>query len=111
MPGWEPGVLLVSSYRFRLYVAGQTERTQTALSNIRLLCESRMPGSYEIEVVDTAERPDLAEMDAILIAPTVVRLAPLPERRVYGDLSDHARTVIALGLPDAANSDAGAVRR
>jgi circadian clock protein KaiB len=30
----------------------------------------------------------------------VVRLAPLPQRRVIGDLSDHQRAASALGLPE-----------
>jgi circadian clock protein KaiB len=31
----------------------------------------------------------------------VIRTAPLPQRRVIGDLSDHRRAALALGLPDA----------
>lgn len=89
----------MNSYLFRVYVAGQTERTQTALANMRALCEARLPGRYELEVIDTMERPDLAAGDAILIAPTVIRVTPWPQCRVYGDLSDHERTVAALGLP------------
>lgn len=86
-------------YSFRLYVTGQSERSQTAVANLRALCESRLPGSYELEVIDTAERPGLAEEQRILATPTVVRLAPLPQRRVIGDLSDHHRAAYALGLP------------
>jgi len=90
----------VNAYFFRLYVAGQTERSQAAEANLRALCESRLPGRYELEVVDAAERPGLAEEQRILATPTVVRLAPLPQRRVIGDLSDHHRAAYALGLPE-----------
>ncbi len=90
----------VTAYAFRLFVAGQTERSQTAEANLRILCESRLPGGYELEVVDAAEQPGLAEEQRILATPTVVRLAPLPQRRVIGDLSDHLRAAYALGLPD-----------
>ncbi|WP_220182750.1 circadian clock KaiB family protein [Sphaerisporangium album] len=88
-------------YSFRLYVAGKTERSQTAEVNLRFLCDSRLPGGYEVEIVDASERPDLAEDGRILATPTVVRLAPLPQRRVIGDLSDHGRAAVALGLPAA----------
>jgi circadian clock protein KaiB len=96
-------------YSFRLYVAGQTERSQAAVANLRSLCESMVPGRYELEVVDAAERPDVASEERILATPTVVRLAPLPQRRVIGDLSDHSRTAAALGLPnpDALPSERG----
>jgi circadian clock protein KaiB len=77
---------------------------------MRLLCDSRLPGGYELEIIDTLERPDLAEGDSILIAPTVVRVEPKPQRRVYGDLSDHARAVAALGLPDLVESREGGGR-
>ncbi|MCI2420923.1 circadian clock KaiB family protein [Saccharopolyspora sp. K220] len=82
-------------------MAGQTERSEAAVANLRLLCESKVPGRYELEVIDAAERPDVAAEERILATPTVVRLAPLPQRRVIGDLSDHARTAAALGLPDS----------
>jgi circadian clock protein KaiB len=87
-------------YSFRLYVTGQTERSQAAQANLRVLCESRLPGRYELEVVDAAEQPGLAEEQRILATPTVIRLAPSPQRRVIGDLSDHHRAAYALGLPE-----------
>lgn len=97
----------MSSYWFRVYVAGHTERTRAAVTTMRALCASRLPGRHQLDVIDTVERPDLAEDDEILIAPTVLRLAPEPQRRVYGDLSDHDRVVAALGLPDQGMADPG----
>lgn len=91
----------VTIYSFRLYVAGNTERSQTAEVNLRFLCEARLSGMYEVEVIDAVERPELAEEGRILATPTVVRLTPPPQRRVIGDLSDHGRAAIALGLPAA----------
>lgn len=88
------------AYSFRLYVAGQTYRSQAAEANLRALCESRLPGGYELEVVDAIEQPGLAEEERILATPAVVRLAPMPQRRVIGDLSDHQRAAYALGLPE-----------
>jgi circadian clock protein KaiB len=88
------------AYSFRLYVAGQTERSLAAEANLRALCESRLPGGYELEVVDAIVQPGLAEEERILATPTVVRRAPLPQRRVIGDLSDHQRAAYALGLPE-----------
>jgi circadian clock protein KaiB len=95
------------TYSFRLYVAGQTERSQAAEANLRALCESRLPGGYELEVIDATDQPGLAEEQRILATPTVVRLAPPPQRRVIGDLSDHQRAAYALGLPRAAGTGPG----
>jgi circadian clock protein KaiB len=91
---------MITDYSFRLYVAGQTARSQAAVSNLRFLCESRLPGHHEIEVIDALERPDLAEQARILATPTVIRLEPLPQLRVIGDLSDHGHAASVLGLPD-----------
>jgi circadian clock protein KaiB len=90
----------MTTYSFRLYVAGDTPRSQAALRTLRFLCESRLAGRYELEVIDAIERTDLAEEDRILATPTVVRLAPRPQRRAIGDLSDRARTAAALGIPE-----------
>lgn len=86
-------------YTFRLYVAGQSERSEAAAANLRALCDNHLAGRYELEVIDVVERPDVAEAERILATPTVVRLSPAPERRVIGDLSDHPRAASALGLP------------
>lgn len=89
----------MTDYAFRLYIAGRTARSQAAIANLRLLCDSRLPDRYEIEIIDAVERPDLAEAARILATPTVVRLRPQPGLRVIGDLSDHGRAADVLGLP------------
>ena len=90
-----------STYEFRLYVTDETGRSRRAAENLTALCEARLPGIYELEVVDVLDRPDLAEEEGIIATPTVIRRAPLPERRVIGDLSDPALAATALDLPDA----------
>jgi circadian clock protein KaiB len=90
----------MSGYSFRLYVAGETQRSHAAVVNLQSLCDYRLSGRYELEVIDVTELPARAEEDHILATPTVLRLAPLPQRRVTGDLSDLTRTAAALGLPD-----------
>lgn len=88
------------AFRFRVYVAGQTERSEAAVANLQAICANHLAGHYEMEVVDALKRPDLAEADRILATPTVIRLLPEPQRRVIGDLSDHRRAALALGIPD-----------
>ena len=104
-------VVTSNSYSFRLYVAGQTERTEAAVRDLRTLCESELQGRYDLEIIDVIERPDLAESEGILVAPTVVRLEPQPERWAFGDLSDRRRTAAALGLPDLERTGLSGDRR
>ncbi|MFI8993871.1 circadian clock KaiB family protein [Streptomyces sp. NPDC053542] len=93
----------MTTYSFRLFIAGQTVRSQEAVANLRLLCDSRLRHQYDLQIVDAIQRPELAEEGRILATPTVIRLSPSPQRRVIGDLSDHHRTALALGLPDASS--------
>jgi len=90
----------MTRFSFQLFVAGQGERSVAAESNLRALCDARLPSDYEIDIVDATERLDIAEEKRILATPTVVRTAPLPQRRVIGDLSDDRKAGYALGLPD-----------
>jgi circadian clock protein KaiB len=87
-------------YSFKVYFTGETARSREAVTNLRALCEARVAGLYELEIVDVLERPDLAEDDRIVATPTVIRLAPPPRRRVIGDLSDSSLAASALDLPD-----------
>jgi len=57
----------------RLYVAGQTLKSITALDNLKLICEEQLKGKYRIEVIDLVKRPQLARDHQILAVPTLVR--------------------------------------
>jgi len=90
----------MSSYRFRLFVTGETGRSHQAADNLRELCETRVAGLYELEVIDVLDHPERAEEDKIIATPTVIRLVPLPLKRVIGDLSDLELAAMAFDLPD-----------
>lgn len=86
---------------FRQYIAGQTGRSLTALSNLKTICEEHLTGKYTIEVIDLLEKPLLAKVDQILAVPTLVRQFPEPVRKIIGDLSDTKRVLVGLGVkPD-----------
>jgi len=65
-----------TTWNLRLYVAGDSLKSQTALTNLRRLCEQHLSGRYSIEVVDIKHRPDLAKADDIRALPTLVRRTP-----------------------------------
>ena len=88
-------------WNLRLYVAGDSPRSQMALRNLKKLCEERMQGKYTVEVIDLTKRPDLAKADQILAVPTLVRTIPEPMKRIIGDLSDSDRALIALDMKRA----------
>jgi len=85
-------------YLLRLYVAGPSYRSRTALENIERICEEYLPDQCRIEVVDLLKSPDLAKTDQIVAIPTLVRKLPSPSRRVIGDLSNTQRVLTGLDL-------------
>ena len=86
------------TWELRLYVAGETARSVTALSNLKKLCEEHLAGKYRIEVVDLLQNPRLARGDQILAIPTLVRKLPQPVKKIIGDLSNTERVLIGLQL-------------
>jgi circadian clock protein KaiB len=85
--------------KLRLYIAGQTPKSLTALSNLKNICETHLNGiKYRIEVIDLVKSPQLAQGDQILAIPTLVRNLPTPIRKIIGDLSNTERVLVGLDL-------------
>ncbi len=87
-----------ATFRFRLYVAGDAENSTQAIANLTALCRTYLPSRHEIEVVDVLREPRRALTDGILMTPTLVKLGPLPVRKIVGTLSQTAPVLQALGL-------------
>jgi circadian clock protein KaiB len=85
-------------YLLRLFVAGTSPRSLRTIESLRRLCVARLPDRHRLEVVDIYQQPELAAHDGVLAAPTLVRMAPLPVRKITGDLSSEARVAERLGL-------------
>jgi circadian clock protein KaiB len=89
----DPGV-----YRLRLFVAGNTFRSLRAIDNLRRVCDVYLMGRHDLEVIDIYQQPELVERYGILAAPTLLKLMPLPERRISGDLSEMDKILRGLDL-------------
>ena len=85
-------------WELRLYVAGKTPKSVTALTNLRKYCEKHLKGVYRIEVIDLLKTPQLAEGDQIFAIPTLVRKVPEPIRKIIGDLSNEEKVLVGLNI-------------
>ena len=85
-------------WKLRLYVAGQTPKSVRAVPNLKALCEERLKGCYQIEVIDLIEHPDKARGDQIVATPALVVKLPHPVRKIIGYLSDTDRVLVGLAL-------------
>ena len=92
----------IKPYVLRLYVTDATPKSARAIVNARRLLEEHLHGRYSLEILNIAEHVALATADQIVCAPTLLRLAPLPARRIIGDMSDAERVLKGLDVSPAA---------
>ena len=85
-------------YCLRLFVSGTTPRSARAIQNIRALCEERLHGRYDLEVIDIYQHPEQIKPEQIVVTPTLVKKLPLPFRKIIGDLSDKQRVLVGLDV-------------
>jgi circadian clock protein KaiB len=93
-----------STYVLRLYITGTTVRSARAIANVRKICEEHLQGRYDLEVIDISQRPELAEGEQIIAAPTLIKKLPLPLRRFFGDMSHTKNILVGLDLREAPNT-------
>ncbi|MCU7549894.1 circadian clock KaiB family protein [Chitinophagaceae bacterium LB-8] len=85
-------------WELRLYIAGNTPKSVTALNNLKRYCEEHLKDLYQIEVIDLLIHPQLAAGDQILAVPTLVRKVPVPIRKIIGDLSNEEKVLVGLNI-------------
>jgi circadian clock protein KaiB len=83
---------------FRLYIADETPNSARATANLQAICQEHLRDRYKIDIVDILQEPLHALSEGVLVTPTLIRLSPLPVRKIVGDLSDRNAVLQALGL-------------
>lgn len=91
-------------YLLRLYVAGSTPGSTSAVQALKAVCEEHLQARYTLEVIDVYQQPVLARDEQIIAVPTLVKHLPLPMRRILGDLSDKERVLVGLDLKAEPNA-------
>ena len=86
------------NWDLKIYVAGETEKSRTAIANLRKVCDEHLKGKCSIEVVDLLKNPRLAAEEQIFAVPTVIRMLPEPLKRLVGDLSATERVLVGLDI-------------
>lgn len=84
-------------YILRLFVAGYNHQTEKALENLHHLLEQSLDQPYILTVIDIIKHPDEAEANQITATPTLLRVNPLPERRLVGNFNTVSHLLRLLG--------------
>ena len=85
-------------YVLRLFISGFTPRSQRAIANLKDICDRYLAGRYRIEVVDLYQSPGLAHEEQIVAVPTLLRISPIPRRRIIGDLAQVDKVLHAIDI-------------
>lgn len=73
--------------KLRLYISGKSPNSIIALKNLQLICDTQLPDSHVIEVIDLFEHPYRAIEDGVMLTPMLV-IASTPPVSIIGNLSD-----------------------
>jgi circadian clock protein KaiB len=83
-----------------LFVTGASDLSARAITDARALCDIHLEGRCVLAIVDAREEPVATRLGRVLATPTLIKMRPLPVRKVVGDLSDATKVLLALGLRD-----------
>jgi hypothetical protein len=96
-PAAEPMALAAEPFRLTLYVNGASDLSRHAIAEAKSFCD-RLPGGYELLVLDLETHVSEAHADGVRATPTLIVFEPEGARRYIGDLSATDRVAAALGL-------------
>jgi circadian clock protein KaiB len=89
---------ILPHYRLKLFITGASPNSTKAINNITLICDEYLAGRYTLEVVDIYLRPELTKVDQVVAVPLLIKLEPLPVRRLVGNMSDKSQVLKGLQI-------------
>jgi circadian clock protein KaiB len=87
-----------SRVKFQIFIGKRTRNSDLAVARLREVCETEIPGKYDIEIIDLSQNPELAKENNIVATPSVFRTLPAPGRKSVGDLAEKHKVLLALDL-------------
>ncbi|MPR33471.1 circadian clock KaiB family protein [Salmonirosea aquatica] len=85
-------------YVLRLFIAGASVNSRHAVANLKELCEAHIKDQYSLDIIDIHQQKEVAEQEQIIALPLLIKIHPLPERRLIGDMSDTEKVLKGLGI-------------
>lgn len=73
---------------FQLFVDSHSIASKKAILNFNKLLETNLNGKYQLQIIDVYQHPALAIAENVLLVPLLIKKYPLPEVKIFGELSD-----------------------
>jgi circadian clock protein KaiB len=90
-------------YVLKLYITGATPNSVRAINNIKNICEKYLKNNYELEIIDVYQQPLVAKKEQVIALPLLIKLSPLPLKRLIGNMSDKEKVLKGLELFETDN--------
>lgn len=91
----------VQGYVLRLFVSGNSLATERTLESLHQILEKSLPHPYTLKVIDVLQHPEQAEADQITATPTLIRVWPVPVRRIVGEFDDVEKIIKLLEVSNS----------
>jgi circadian clock protein KaiB len=85
-------------YALQLFITGATPNSTRAIANMKAICEQYLKDNYRLEIIDVYLEKELAMQKQIVALPMLIKIFPLPERKLIGDMSKTEKVLEALGI-------------
>ena len=83
---------------YAFFVTGASPNSVRAIVNLKRICETHLPGKYDLEIIDVHQQPLIAQEQQLIALPTLLKMYPLPFMRLIGDMSDDKKVLKGLGF-------------
>ena len=90
--------IMNEQYVLRLFVTGASPNSLRAIQNVKEICDKYLADRYSLEVIDVYQEKELAAIEQIIALPLLIKMLPLPERKLIGDMSQLKKVLKGLGL-------------
>lgn len=84
----------------RLYITGASPNSVKAVNNLKIICEKYLKDNYELEVIDVYQQPLVAQSEQVIALPLLIKVSPLPLKRLIGNMSDTEKVLKGLELSE-----------
>lgn len=98
----------IDKYQLRLYLCGDRPISIHTLDNFAKLCDG-LDAPCKYEIIDILSNPEMANKDEIIVTPTLIRVMPIPRRRILGDLDDLKTALLLIRTSAAPPSSEGLI--
>jgi len=85
-------------YTLKLFITGASPVSIRAINNLKSVLDQHLKDNYDLEVIDVHQQPSMVRNEDVTAIPMLIKKAPLPVRRLVGDMSETEKVLKGLGL-------------